>query len=79
VVDAAVGHRVVALSVHLKGANTRVAPRAGGLGGSPTLAVSFLYLAFRALLGTLVRGRRGRDVKDIELLVLRHELEVLRR
>jgi putative transposase len=27
----------------------------------------------------LVRGRRGLDVKDIELLVLRHELEVLRR
>jgi len=43
------------------------------------VAVSFPYLAFRALLGTLVRGRRGLDVKDIELLVLRHELEVLRR
>jgi putative transposase len=27
----------------------------------------------------LVRSRRGLDVKDIELLVLRHELEVLRR
>jgi class 3 adenylate cyclase len=40
---------------------------------------SFLYLAFRALLGALVRCRRGLDVKDIELLVLRHELEVLRR
>jgi hypothetical protein len=35
------------------------------------VAFSFLYLAFRALLG---RGRRGLDVKDIELLVLRHEL-----
>jgi hypothetical protein len=43
------------------------------------MAVSFLYLAFRALLGALVRTRRGLDVKDIELLVLRHELEVLRR
>jgi len=43
------------------------------------MAVSFLYLAFRALLGALVRNRRGLDVKDIELLVLRHELEVLRR
>src|SRR4029077_3575399 len=31
------------------------------------------------LLGALVRSRRGLDVKDIELLVLRHELEVLRR
>src|SRR5262249_55612542 len=30
-------------------------------------------------LGALVRSRRGLDVKDIELLVLRHELEVLRR
>ena len=38
-----------------------------------------LYVAFRALLGALVRCRRGMDVKDIELLVLRHELEVLRR
>ena len=42
------------------------------------MAFSFLYLAFRALLGALVRCRRGLDVKDIELLVLRHELEVLR-
>jgi putative transposase len=39
----------------------------------------FRYFAFRALLGALVRSRRGLDVKDIELLVLRHELEVLRR
>ena len=43
------------------------------------MAFSFFYLAFRALLGALVRGRRGLDVKDVELLVLRHELEVLRR
>jgi hypothetical protein len=43
------------------------------------MALSFLYLAFRALLGALVRCPRGLDVKDIELLVLRHELEVLRR
>jgi hypothetical protein len=43
------------------------------------VAVSFLYLAFRALQGALVRSRRGLDVKDVELLVLRHELEVLRR
>jgi hypothetical protein len=40
---------------------------------------SFLYVGFRALLGALVRSRRGLDIKDIELLVLRHELEVLRR
>jgi putative transposase len=43
------------------------------------MAFSFLYLALRALLGALVRSRRGLDVKDIELLVLRHELEILRR
>jgi putative transposase len=43
------------------------------------MAFSFFYLGFRALLGALVRCRRGLDVKDIELLVLRHELEVLRR
>jgi len=43
------------------------------------MAFSFLYLAFRALLGALVRSRRGPDVKDVEPLVLRHELEILRR
>ena len=43
------------------------------------MALSFLYVAFRALLGALVRSRRGLDVKDVELVVLRHELEVLRR
>src|SRR5437764_15208823 len=43
------------------------------------MVFSFLYLAMRALLGALVGSRRGLDVKDIELLVLRHELELLRR
>jgi hypothetical protein len=43
------------------------------------MAFSFFYLAVRALLGALVRSRRGLDVKDIELLVLRHELAILRR
>ena len=42
------------------------------------MAIAFLYLAFRALLGALLRFRRL-DAKDVELLVLRHELEVLRR
>jgi hypothetical protein len=40
---------------------------------------SFLYLAVRALFGLLVRSRRGPDLKEVELLVLRHELEILRR
>ena len=43
------------------------------------MAFSFFYLAVRALLGALVRSRRGLHVKDVELLVLRHELEILRR
>jgi transposase InsO family protein len=43
------------------------------------MVLSFLYLAFRALLGALVRSRRGLDLKDIELIVMRHELDVLRR
>jgi hypothetical protein len=43
------------------------------------MAFAFLYLAVRAVLGALVRSRRGLDVKDIELLVLRHELAILRR
>jgi len=43
------------------------------------MVFSFLYLAVRALLGAPVRSRRGLHVKDLELLVLRHELEILRR
>jgi putative transposase len=43
------------------------------------MVLSFLYLAVRAVLGALIRSRRGLDVKDIELLVLRHELAILRR
>ena len=43
------------------------------------MCFSLLYLIVRALFGLLVRSRRGPDVKDVELLVLRHELEVLRR
>ena len=43
------------------------------------MAFSFLYLAVRALLGALLRSGRGLHVKDVELLVLRHELEILRR
>ncbi len=42
------------------------------------MAFSFLYLVVRALPGALVRSRRGLHVKDVELLVLRHELEILR-
>jgi hypothetical protein len=41
------------------------------------MVLSFLYPRIGALLGALVRTRRSFDSKDIELLVLRHELEVL--
>jgi hypothetical protein len=43
------------------------------------MAFSFLYLAGRAQLGALIRSRRGLAVKDVELLVLRHKLAILRR
>ena len=43
------------------------------------MLVSFAYLAFVSLLKLLIRGGRHVDVKDVELLVLRHQLEVLRR
>jgi hypothetical protein len=43
------------------------------------MVLSFVYLVFVSLLKLLLRGGRRVDVKDIEVLVLRHQLEVLRR
>jgi len=43
------------------------------------MVLSFVYLVFVALLKLLLRSGRRVDVKDIELLVLRHQVEVLRR
>jgi hypothetical protein len=40
---------------------------------------SFVYLVFVSLLKLLVGSRRPAQVKDIELIVLRHQLDVLRR
>jgi putative transposase len=43
------------------------------------MLLSFAYFAFGAILRLLIRGRRGEFDKDIELIVLRHQLTVLRR
>jgi hypothetical protein len=68
------------MTAGLKGANICAASLLRwAWAGSAALVFSFLYLAVRALLGALVRSRRGLHGNDIELLVLRHELEILRR
>jgi putative transposase len=43
------------------------------------MLVSFVYRAFVSLLRLLICSGRTVDLKDVELLVLRHQLAVLRR
>jgi putative transposase len=43
------------------------------------MLLSFAYLAFSSVLRLLAGGRRSEFSKDVELLVLRHQLVVLRR
>src|SRR5262245_11631817 len=43
------------------------------------MLVSCAYLVFSALLRLLIQGRRRGFSEDVELLVLRHELAVIRR
>ena len=42
------------------------------------MLLSFIYLIFVSLLKLLIRSGRPAQIKDIELIVLRHQLKVLR-
>jgi putative transposase len=50
-----------------------------GSSDNPPMALSFLYLTARRLLGMLLGSLRSEHAKDVEIAVLRHQLAVLRR
>ena len=76
--------RRVLLAAHLKPAEGchysefGSGARFRGVGQDAVMAFRFLYLAFCAVLRLLVR-RRGDAARDAEIVILRHELAVLRR
>jgi hypothetical protein len=47
--------------------------------GRPQLLTSLLYLALRRVLALVLLRFRSQDFKELEIIVLRHELEILRR
>jgi hypothetical protein len=50
-----------------------------GPSDNPPMALSFVYLMTRRLLGMLLGSLRSEHAKDVEIAVLRHQLQVLRR
>jgi hypothetical protein len=60
----------------VKRSTCRVIGRGAGFTG---VVVSLVYWALRSLLELLVLGMRSERAKEIEILVLRHQLRVLER